>query len=78
MILTSFKFLFHACSIFKASVLTISSSLLMMDKLEMSRFLIMDETSLMNDAFSSLFFTIENLDKLTFSSMIEIETVRRA
>jgi len=50
----------------------------MLDKSEISRFLIMDETFLMNDASSSLFFTIENLDKLTFSSTIGIKTVRRA
>jgi len=38
----------------------------------------MDETSLMNDASSLLFFTIENLDKLIFSSAIGMETVRGA
>ena len=50
----------------------------MSDKSEMSRFLIIDETSLMNDASSLLFFTIENLDKLMFSSAIGMETVRGA
>ena len=38
----------------------------------------MDEISLMNEASSSLFFAIENLDELTFSSMMEMETVRGA
>ena len=78
MILTSFKFLPYACSVFEASMLITSSSLSISDKLEMFRFLIMDETSLMNNAFSSLFFVIENLDELMFSSMIGMETVRGA
>jgi len=38
----------------------------------------MDETSLMNVASSSLFFEIENLDELMFSSAMEMETVRGA
>ena len=75
---TSFEFLFHVLSVFEASMLITSSSLSMSDKLATSRFLIMDEISLMNEASSSLFFAIENLDELTFSSMMEMETVRGA
>jgi len=36
----------------------------------------MDETSLMNEASSSLFFAIDNLNELIFASVIRIETVR--
>jgi len=50
----------------------------MSDILETSRFLMMDEISLMNKAFSSLFFVIDNLDELMFVSAIRIETVREA
>jgi len=38
----------------------------------------MDETSLMNKASSSLFFVIDNLDELMFASAIRIKTVREA
>ena len=76
MTLTSFEFLPHACSVFEGSVLTISSNLLMLNKSEMSRFLIINEIFLMNDASSSLFFTIENLNELMFFSAIGMETVR--
>jgi len=38
----------------------------------------MDEMSLINKAFSSLFFMIDNLDELIFASAMEIETVRGA
>jgi len=44
----------------------------------MSRFLIIDETFLMNAASSSLFFAIENLDKLISFSTIGMKTVRGA
>jgi len=37
-----------------------------------------DEMSLMNKASSSLFFSIDNLDKLMFASTMGIETVRGA
>jgi len=50
----------------------------MSDKSEMYRFLIMDEISLIYNASSSLFFTIENLDELTSSFAIGMETVREA
>ena len=61
---------------FEVRVLKLFSSLSMTDKLEMSRFLIIDETSLMNKSSSSLFFTIENLNILIFSSAMGIEIVR--
>jgi len=50
----------------------------MLDKLAMSRFLIMDETSLINEASSSLFFVIKNLNELMFSFTMGMETVRGA
>lgn len=76
MTLTSLEFFLHAHSVFEASVLTTFSSLLMLDRSEMLRFLMMDEMSLMNEAFSLLFFMIDNLDELMFASMMGIETVR--
>jgi len=63
---------------FEARVLTIFSSLSMTDKLEMSRFLMMDEIFLMNESSSLLFFTIENLDVLMFSSTMKIKIVKVA
>ena len=63
---------------FEARVLTIFSSLSMTDKSEMSRFLMMDEIFLMNESSSLLFFTIENLDILMFSSTMKIKIVRVA
>ena len=66
----SLEFFPHTHSVYKANVLTMSLSLSML------RFLIIDKTSLMNDASSSLFFAIENLDELIFSSVIEMKTVR--
>ena len=63
---------------FEARVLTIFSSLSMTDKSEMSRFLMMDEIFLMNESSSLLFFTIENLDVLMFSSTMKIKIVRVA
>jgi len=41
----------------------------------MSRFLIREETSLMNEVSSLLFFAIENLVELIFSSTMGIVTV---
>ena len=75
--LTSFEFLFHVLSVFEVSILTTSVSLSILNKLAMLRFLIMNEISLINEASSSLFFAIENLDKLMFSSVMGIETVRK-
>jgi len=60
--LTCLEFFLHVLLVFEASVLTMFSSLSMLDRSEMSRFLMMDETSLMNIASSLLFFAIENLD----------------
>jgi len=74
----SLEFFPHAHSVYEANVLTTFSSLLMSDKLETSRFLIMDKTSLMNDTSFSLFFTIEDLYELIFSSAMGMETVRGA
>ena len=72
----SLEFFPYMYSVFEANVLITFLSLLISDKLEMLRFLIMDETSLMNDASSLLFFAIKNLDKLIFSSTMGMETVR--
>ena len=47
----------------------------MSDRLDMSRFLIREEMSLMNEVSSSLFFAIENLVELIFFSTIEMVTV---
>jgi len=63
------------CSIFEVSELTMFSSLLMSDRLDMSRFLIREEISLMNEVSSLLFFTIENLVELIFSSIMGIATM---
>ena len=78
MMLMHLEFLLHTHSVFEVRVLTISSSLLMSDKLEISRFLIAYKTSLTNAVSSSLFFAIENLDEVMFSSVIGMETVRGA
>jgi len=72
------EFFSYACSIFKASELTTFSSLLMSDRLDMSRFLIIEEMSLMNEVSSLLFFAIENLVKLIFSSTMGMVTVSGA
>jgi len=61
-----------------ARVLTIFPSLSLSDKSEISRFLRADATSLMNDSSSSLFFAIENLDVMMFSSVMGIVIVREA
>jgi len=76
--LTHLEFFLYALLVFEASILTTSSSLSMSDKLETLRFLMKNEISLMNNASSSLFFMIENLDKLMFSSAIGMKIVRRA
>jgi len=41
-------------------------------------FLIMDNISLIKFSFSSLFFTMENLDVMMFSSVIRIDTMIEA
>ena len=64
------------CSIFNLRRLTISSSLSQSVKLEMFRFLMITVASLTKVASSSLFFGIESLDEMTFSSAIGIEIVR--
>ena len=76
--LTYFEFVLHALSIFNVRKLTMSSSLLISDKSETPRFLIAYETSLIKAVSSSLFFVIENLDETMFSSVIRMETLRRA
>ena len=75
MILTCFEFIFHVFSRLNARELVASSSLLLSDRLEMSMFLIMYETSLIKFSSSSLFFTMENFDVMMFSSAIGIDTV---
>ena len=55
-----------------------SSSLLQSNKLEVLRFLMMNVISLKKVVFSSLFFGIDNLEELMFSSAIGIDTVREA
>jgi len=55
-----------------------SSSLLIFDKLEIPRFLIAYEISLIKAVSSLLFFIIENLDEIMFSFVIRMETVRGA
>ena len=57
-------------------VLTTFSSLSLSDKLEMLRFLRADATSLINNFSSLLFFAIENLDVIMFSSIMGIVIVR--
>ena len=76
MILTCLEFFLHALLVFEASVLTSFSSLSLSDRSETLRFLMMDETSLINITSSSLFFMIENLDELMFSSAMGIETIK--
>ena len=78
MMLTHFEFVLYTFSMFDAKELTISSSLLIFDKLEITRFLIVYEMSLMKAISSSLFFVIENLNKMMFSFIIGMKIVRRA
>ena len=74
----SLEFFSHAHSIFEVSELIMFSSLLMLDKLDTSGFLIREETSLMNEVSSSLFFAIENLVELIFSSIMGMVTMSEA
>jgi len=61
-----------------AWVLTTFSSLSLSDRSEVSRFLRENATSLMNDSSSSLFFAIENLDVIMFSSVMGMVIVKGA
>ena len=76
MILVCLAFFLYVCLMDVARVLTIFSSLSLSDKLEMLRFLRADVTFLMNDSSSLLFFAIENLDVMIFSSVIGMVIVR--
>ena len=73
---TCLVFVFHANSIFNASKFVTSSILLWSDKSDISMFLIATETSLIKFFSSSLFFAIEDLNKLIFSSSMAIVTER--
>ena len=75
MILVHLAFFLHVCLIDTARVLTTFSSLSLSVKLEVLRFLRAAASSLMNDSSSLLFFTIENLDVMMFSSVIEMVIV---
>ena len=77
-ILVYLAFFTHACLIFDSRRLTMSSSLLQSDKLEVLRFLIITVISLMKTISSSLFFGIDNLDEMMFSSAIGIDTEKGA
>ena len=71
-------FFLYACLINVVSILTTFSSLSLFVKSEMSRFLRAAATSLMNNSSSLLFFAIENLDVMMFSSIIGMVIVRGA
>jgi len=73
--LTCFEFNLHAFSILNTRELVVSLSLSMSDRLETLMLLMMDDTSLMKFSSSSLFFAMENLDVMMFSSVIETDTV---
>ena len=75
MMLTCFEFNLHAFSILNTRELVVSLSLPMSDRLETLMLLMMDDTSLMKFSSSSLFFAMENLDVMMFSSVIETDTV---
>ena len=75
MMLTCFEFNLHAFSILNTRELVVSLSLSISDRLETSMLLMMDDTSLMKFSSSSLFFVIENLDVMMFSSAIGTDTV---
>ena len=77
-ILTHLLLLFHTELILDTSELTTSSSLLMFNRSEMSIFLIANKTFLMKLASSLLFFAMEYLTSLIFSSSIAIITERVA
>ena len=76
MILVCLAFFLHACSIDTVRVLTTFSSLLLSDKSEVLRFLRAVAISLMNNSSSLLFFAIENLNVMMFSSVIGMVIVR--
>jgi len=75
---TLLAFDFHANSTFEAKEFVTSSILLMSDKSNMLMLLIASKTSLINFFSSSLFFAMENLNKLIYSSSMVIVTDRRA
>jgi len=75
-ILTCFKFTFHVSSILNVRKLVTSSSLQESERSETSMLLIVCETSLIKLISSLLFFAIENLKDLIFSSAIAIKTER--
>ena len=75
-ILTHLVFLPHARSMFDVRRLTMSSSLSQSVRLEVLRFFMTVVTSLTNVISSLLFFDMESLDELTFSSTMGIDTVR--
>ena len=74
MILTCFKFTFHVSSILDTRKLVTSSSLQELERSETLMLLIVREMSLINLISSLLFFVIENLKDLIFSSAIAIKT----
>ena len=76
MILVHLAFFLHACLIDAARVLTIFSSLLLSDKLEVLRFLRAAVTFLMNNSSLLLFFAIKNLDMMMFSPVMGMVIVR--
>ena len=75
-ILTFLAFVFQAWSIFDTSKLTTCSKDSWFNRVEVSRDLKMAMTSLTNVSSSSLFFSSENLDDWTNSSLIGIVIVR--
>ena len=76
--LTHFKFILHAYSIFNVRELVVSLSLIGLDMSEMSTLLIAYLTSLMKLISSLLYFAMEYLNELIFFLSIAIDTVRGA
>ena len=76
MILTCFKFAFHACSILEAREIVAFSSLLESERSDILMLLIVHKTSLIKLISSLLFFTIECLYETISSSEIAIKTKR--
>jgi len=76
MILTHFEFAFHAQLMLEVREIVASSNLLKLDKADILILLIAHETSLIKLDSSSLFFAMECLNEMIFSSMILIKTVR--
>ena len=74
-ILIHLEFAFQAWSIVKASDVVVSSSLKELTKLSALMLLIAHVTSSMNLDSSSLFFVMENLNKLMYSSAMSIVTI---